>query len=204
MRVIIFGPTGGVGQALVAQALDRGLEVTAFARTPSKLTVSHPRLTVVQGDVLDAAGVARATAGHDAVLVALGGSSLLRDDTNCSEGTRHILAAMNAQGVKRLVVCSSMGVGDSRQHIPAFVRLMLTKPLKDKEIQEALIKASPTDWVIVRPTGLNNAAARGSLAIVEAGPVPTNNISRADVATFMLDQLQHNTWLKKTPGISWR
>lgn len=204
MKLIVFGPTGGTGRALVTQALERGHRVTAFARTPSKVGTSHANLTVIQGDVFDGASVQKAIAGHDAVLVALGNSGLIKKDETCSIGTRHILAGMKAHALKRLVVCSSMGVSESRQHIPAFVRFMLQRPLADKDIQEADIRASGLDYVIVRPTGLNDEPARGELAVVENGPLPTSRISRADVASFMLDQLMSDQYLGRAPGIGWK
>lgn len=204
MNVIVFGPTGGTGKALLTQALERGHRVTAFARTPAKVDTSHPNLTLVQGDVFDPASVEKALVGQEAVLVSLGNAGLLKKDETCSVGTRHILAGMQKLGIKRLVVCSSMGVGDSRPHIPAFVRFMLQRPLADKEVQERDIQASGLDWVIVRPTGLVNEPARGELAVVVQGPVPVSRISRADVATFMLDQLTSDQYLHRTPGISWK
>lgn len=204
MKLVVFGPTGGTGKELVAQALARGHHVTAFARTPSKVGASHPNLTVMAGDVFDPLAVENVLMGQDVVLVSLGGSGLLQKDQTCSVGTRHILAGMKKCGLRRLIVCSSMGVGDSRPHVPAFVRFMLQRPLADKEIQERELQASGLDWVIVRPTGLVDEPARGALAVVEHGPVPISRISRADVATFMLDQLSSDQYLHRAPGISWK
>ncbi|MFM7202027.1 MAG: NAD(P)-dependent oxidoreductase [Myxococcota bacterium] len=204
MKIVVFGPTGGTGKVLVSQALARGHHVNAFARTPSKVGMTHPNLTVTSGDVLDPLAVENALVGQDVVVVSLGSSGLLQKDQTCSIGTRHILAGMKKVGLRRLIVCSSMGVGDSRPHVPAFVRFMLQRPLADKEVQERDIQASGLDWVIVRPTGLVDEPARGELTVVEQGPVPISRISRADVASFMLDQLSSDQYLHRTPGISWK
>ena len=98
-----------------------------------------------------------------------------------------------------------MGVSETREHIPCFVRWILKHPLADKDIQEADLRASGLPLVIVRPTGLNNKPARRleHVTTVENGPVPTSQISRADVATFMLEQMHSDRWLGKAVGISW-
>ena len=74
MKIVVFGASGGTGVQIVQQALAAGYNVTAFVRTPARLTVQHPRLTVFQGDVLDADQVARAIQGQEAVISALGPS----------------------------------------------------------------------------------------------------------------------------------
>ena len=93
--------------------------------------------------------------GKDAVLCALGGAGLLTRDTTCSVGTKAIIKAMNDTGVKRLVVCSSYGVGDgNRSLLPWAVRAMLYHPLADKDDQEAFILKSNLEYTIVRPPRL--------------------------------------------------
>ena len=71
MRVLVFGATGGTGKQLVQQALDQGHDMTAFARDPRKVTLTHSRLRVGAGDVLRAESVDAAMAGQDAVVSAL-------------------------------------------------------------------------------------------------------------------------------------
>src|SRR5688572_30697741 len=106
-RVLIVGATGGTGRQLVSQALERGLSVTAFVRDPSRLGIEHPHLTVVRGNVLDAASVDVAVRGQDAVLCALGHRQYFRPPRILSAGTRNLLSAMSAHGVRRLVCESS-------------------------------------------------------------------------------------------------
>ena len=220
MKLIVFGPTGGTGLALCRLAVQRGHAVTAFARTPDKLPAElKSTLTVVQGNSNDAAAVTAALAGsYDAVLIALGSAGLMRRDTNVSVGTQNILAGIAAVGPRatptRVIVCSSMGASESGPWIPSFIRWMLKHALADKDVQEAAVRAAPTaaiDFVIVRPTGLNDKAGRGTdaLAAVASGPTPTSSISRTDVAAYMLDaagdsESTRATWLGKAVGISWR
>lgn len=134
---------------------------------------------------------------------------LTRPTTVLSQGTRNIVQAMEKHGVKRLICESSLGVGDSKGRLGIFYNLILVPLLlrglfADKEAQEAIIRASSLDWVIVRPTSLTNGPHKGIYrAGLEIGHWfrPTT-ISRADVADFMLKQLTDDTYLRKTPGVA--
>ncbi len=209
-RVLIVGATGGTGRQLVKQALDRGLAVTALVRDPSRLRVDHPQLTIVQGDVLDEAVVAAAVRGQDAVLSALGHNRFFLPTRILSDGTRHILRAMDTHRVPRLVCETALGLGDSAGRMGLYYTLFVIPVILpwyfwDKTRQERLIAASGVEWVIVRPAALTDGAGRGrwhhgrhigSLLL-------TTRISRADVASFMLDQLESDTYLRQAPGLSW-
>lgn len=212
MKLIVFGATGGTGQHLVKQALDQGHAVTAFVRNPAKFGVSHPGLRIVQGDVMDAASVEQAVSGHDAVLAALGATA--RDTSKVrSEGTRNIISAMEKKGVRRLVCQTSLGYGDSLQvldrtpfyfkHI--IVPFFLRRAFADHQLQEDLIQRSRLDWIIVRPGNLTDGERTGRYrhGFRATDKTITVNISRADVADFMLGQLSDNTYLRKTTGLSY-
>ena len=209
MNLLIFGATGGTGRHLVKQALAEGHTVTAFARNPAALEIRHSNLLAAQGDVTDYASVERALAGHEAVLSALGSPTLKRN-TVLSDGTRHIIKAMGQVGVRRLVFESSIGVGDSKDHVGllfkwVFLPLVLRHVFADKEVQERYIKESSLEWVIVRPARLTNGARRGRYrrgAEINERAVG-RSISRADVAAFMLEQVTDDTYLRRTPGVSY-
>jgi uncharacterized protein YbjT (DUF2867 family) len=111
--------------------------------------------------------------------------------------------------VRRLVCISALGVGDSRGH-GGFVFDRLFQPLllgpayKDKNRQEAAIRASSLDWVVVRPAMLTDEPTRGSVrAVTDLAGVNGGKIARADVARFIVDQLTTDTWLRRTPVILW-
>src|SRR3989442_686793 len=112
-RVLIVGATGGTGRQLVAQALERGYEVTALVRNPSALGVEHSRLRVLRGDVLDYASVEAAMQGQEAVISALGHKRFFQPTRILSDGTRNLLRAMEAGGVRRFVCETSLGIGES-------------------------------------------------------------------------------------------
>ena len=210
MRLLIVGATGGTGRQLVAQALERGHHITAFARSPGKVRLRHPRLTVAVGDVLNRASVEAAVRGQDAVLCALGHKRWLYPNRILSEGTRNILRAMEAHGVRRFVCETSLGVGDSFARLGLIYTLFVIPFILpfyfwDKERQEQAIRASGLDWVIVRPGALTNGLKRGTY---RHGPRTGHwlwsvRISRADVADFMLDQLADDAYLHAAPGVSW-
>lgn len=210
-RLLIVGATGGTGRQLVGQALERGFAVTALARNPSTITLTHPRLTVVRGDVLDPASLAQAMRGQDAVLSALGHKRFFFIPSRIlSDGTRNILDAMHTHGVRRLVCETSLGIGGSAGRMGLYYSLFVIPVILpfyywDKTRQERLIAGSAVEWVIVRPGALTDGAARGRYRHGHAvgSFLLTQRISRADVATFMLDQLESNEYLRSTPGVCW-
>lgn len=209
-RVLVVGATGGTGRQLVAQALERGHAVTALVRDPSRLQVGHPRLTVVQGDVLDAGSVEAAMRGQDAVLCALGHRRYFRPTRTLSEGTRNILRAMEAHHVPRLVCETSLGIGDGAGRMGLYYTLFVIPVVLpfyfwDKTRQERAIAGSHVEWVIVRPGVLTDGDKRGrSRHGRHVGSLLwTVRISRADVAEFMLNQLVSDTYLRTAPGVCW-
>ena len=209
-RVLIVGATGGTGRQLVTQALERGYAVTALVRDPSRLRVEHPQLTVLRGDVLDEGSVEAAMRGQDAVVSALGHKRYFQPTRILSEGTRNILRAMETHGVSRLVCETSLGIGDSAGRMGLYYTLFVIPVILpfyfwDKTRQERIIARSEVEWVLVRPGMLTNREKRGRS---RHGPrvgsfLVTVRISRADVAAFMLNQLESDTYLRAAPGVSW-
>jgi putative NADH-flavin reductase len=208
IRVLIVGASGGTGRELVKQALERGHRVTALARQPEKIKVAHERLTVVKGDVMDAASLAPAMQHQDAVLCALGHKRWLGPSNILSQGTRNIVDTMKASNVRRLVVETALGVGDSTGRLGLYYTLF-TIPLilpfywYDKGRQEKVVRESNLDWVIVRPGQLTNGRKRG---VYKHGPHVGNylwsvSISRADTADFMLNQLTDTPYLRTSVGV---
>lgn len=209
MRVLIVGASGGTGRELVAQALERGHFVTAFVRDPARLRIAqHERLTVIRGDVMDAESVDAAVRGQDAVISALGHRSYYSPKRILSEGTRNLLRAMESHGTRRFVCETALGLGDSAGRMGLYYTLFVIPvvlPLYywDKLRQERLIAASRTSWVIVRPGPLTNGPKRGVRRHGKGvgSYIYTPGIPRADVASFMLDQLASDTYGGAAPGV---
>ncbi len=174
--------------------------------------VDTARLSIEVGDVRDAAAVKAALdkrGPFDAVLVALGGSGIMSRDDTCSVGTRNILSALVARQPKtRLVVCSSVGTGDSTSDIPFFIRWMLKYALEDKAVHEEVMSAGDkVDWCLVRPTGLSDKPPRGLDKVqvrLPGSALPSSQISRSNVAAFMIREAGPDArWLGKKPAVSW-
>lgn len=209
MKVVILGATGRTGRELVIQALELGHNVTAFVRDPLKLKIDHEKLAVVQGNMLDAASLENAIAGQDAVISALGSPGLGKS-TDLSEGTANIIRVMDKTGVKRLIFESTIGIDDSEDHAPWLARkfffpVVLKNVFADKEMQERYIKASDLDWTIVRPARLTNGKRTGKYRVdkeINENAV-SRTISRADAAEFMLKQLSDDSFIRKTPSVSY-
>ncbi len=207
MRMLIFGSTGTIGRELLTQALDKGYEVTAFARDRSKLGLDHDRLEIVEGDAMEPASVDCAMPGHDAVVIALGAGA--KGDIR-AQGTRHIIQAMRNHGVRRMICLSSLGVGESRGNLNfvwkyVMFGMLLRRAYADHVAQEQAVKESGLEWTIVRPAAYVDGT---STEKYRHGFSPDTKklelkVSRADVAHFMLQQLTGDTYLRQSPGLSY-
>jgi len=207
MKIAIFGATGSVGRHLVDQALIQEHEVIAVARNPDKLEFTHPNLTRVSCDVFNADCVDDAIIGADAVLITLGSPKLTGKIR--SMGTKHIVLAMEKQGIARLICQTTLGMGDSYENLNFFWKyimfgLVLRMVFNDHRLQEDIVRSSHLDWTIVRPSSFTDAPESGSY---KQGFAPEERslsltISRADTAAFMLQQLTHSQYLHQAPGIS--
>jgi putative NADH-flavin reductase len=208
MKITIFGATGKTGALVVEQALAAGHTVHALARTPSKLAIANERLTIIQGDIGNAAQVAQAVQGADAVISVLGPTSNA-PDFQVSHGTANILAAMQAQGVRRLIVSAGAGVRDPHdtpklfdKAIVALLQVVSKNVYADMQRVVETVRASDRDWTIVRVPMLTDGAKTGTVRVGYVGKGIGTRITRADLAAFMLEQLQDNTYLRQAPAIS--
>ena len=209
MKLVIFGATGTVGRQVVQQALEQGHTVTAFARDLTKLDIQHPQLSFAPGDVLDASAVEQAIRGQDAVICVLGSGKKVTG-TIRSEGTRQIIQAMEKVGVRRLICQSTLGAGDSWSNLDFYWKyvmfgFILRQVFADHERQEALVKNSSLDWTIVRPSAFIDGPRTGRYrhSFPNDDRSISLQISRADVADFILKQLPDRSSLRQTPSLSY-
>lgn len=207
MKILVLGATGGTGRLIVSDAVAKGHSVVALVR--SMAAADLPGAALIEGDARDESTLARALDGCDAVVSALGTGIGFREVSLLTEATRALIPAMTRSSVRRLVCISALGVGDSRGHggfifDRLFQPLLLSQAYKDKNRQEAVIRASSLDWVIVRPGMLIDDPARGRVkAVADLAGINGGKIARADVARFVVDQLTTDTWLRQTPVILW-
>ena len=196
MRVTVFGAGGASGQLIVDEAVAAGHEVRAFVRTPGKLALTSPHLTIVQGDATDREAVAAATADADAVVSAIGGTGL-GPSTQITDCVRTIVSAIDGRTPPvRFISISTLGAGDSGRLFPLTAKpvlVLLHYPIKDHNGAEAPVIASGLRWTIARCTGLTNGPARGH-ANASLGAVKGTQLPRADLARWIVGQLESDEY----------
>ncbi|MCI4039978.1 NAD(P)H-binding protein [Streptomyces sp. TRM75563] len=207
MKLLILGATGPTGRHVLDRALAAGDTVTVLARRPEALDDVDGRVRVVAGDATSQDDVARAIAGQDVVISALGRSTSVRADGLFSRAATAVTGAAKDQGVSRLVWLSSFGVGDTYQSASAAQKAMYSTFLRniyaDKDVSERTIRASGLDWTLVYPTTLTKKPAQGSYRVGERLPMkgaPT--ISRADVADFLYKAAHGDEWVHRDAVIT--
>jgi putative NADH-flavin reductase len=205
MRLAIFGGTGGTGLELTRQALEHGHNVRVLVRNPNRMPLVNPNMRLVLGNVLDQESVTKTLLGTDAVLSCLGQRNLLKNTRVVSDGTRLIMSVMRQHGVRRLVVESAFGVGESLAQANLVARLvfatLLKAPYEDKNLMEPEVKASGLEWTILRPTRLTNGPLTGHYA-VSAGRPAVSSVSRAEVASAMLRAVEERLWVGESQTVT--
>jgi uncharacterized protein YbjT (DUF2867 family) len=204
MKVVVFGSTGQTGRELVKQLVAAGHTVTAFARTLSKVDTYSGKVTVIQGDAKDPISIRKAVDGQDAVFHAVAQRYVKKDDLQ-TVFAGYLVQAMQSAKVDRLIVLSAWGSGTSADQAKLFMKIIrytfLRNVFKDKADAENIILNSPLNYTLVRPGLLQNGAAQGGVkaSLTKDGlKVP---IRRADVAAFMIAQLDNQEWDRKAPLI---
>lgn len=211
LHVTVFGATGGIGRHVVDQLLAAGHTVTAYVRNPAKLDRTDPHLTVVQGELTDAAAVAEAVTGADAVISALG-PTLKRSATGTpvADGTRTIVTAMADAGVRRYIGLATPAMADPQDQptikgkvLRLMPRLAMPNALAEIDAMADAIRGSDLDWTIARITSPNDKPATGT---VRAGFLGKDKVgsamTRADIAAFLVAQLTDDTYHCAAPAIS--
>lgn len=208
LNILVFGAAGPTGHQVVQQALDRGHTVTAFIRTRGSLSINHDRLRVATGDTTrDAANIAEAMGGQHVVVSALGRHNSLWSHHLIERSMKMVVPAMERAGVRRLILVSAFGVGASRGDVPLISRIMhrllLTDLFDDKKAAEDEVRSSGLEWTFVYPVLLTHGPLTGKYRVgerLELRGVP--KISRADVAHFILTEVDKGEFIRKTAVIS--
>jgi putative NADH-flavin reductase len=208
-KLLVLGATGGTGRQIVSQALEAGHQVTAFVRNPEKMSIRHERLRLAAGDVPGGGpALGDAVRGQDVVISALGRGRSFAPDGLMQRAVPSIINAMQANQVRRLIVVSAMGVGDTSGDSPflsrLFARLFLRRIFADKLAGEALIKRSDVEWTIVHPTLLTDGPLTrqyrsGEHLALRGMP----KISRADTADFILKQIDDRSSIRRVVIVSY-
>ena len=209
MNILIIGATRGIGAQLLDQALAKNHHVTVVARDPTRIQKNDNHLRVLRGDILDADAVDSAAEGQHSVCITIGRGPTRKPVSLFSEGTKNVIAAMKRHSVSKLICVTGIGAGDSKGH-GGFLYNKISNPLllktiyEEKEIQEALVRDTQLEWMIVRPGFLTNGPRTERYrALTDLQDVKARKISRADVAHFILTQLDSMTHSRKTPLLTY-
>ncbi|HEX4022742.1 MAG TPA: SDR family oxidoreductase [Acidobacteriaceae bacterium] len=206
MKLVVLGATGGIGVEIVRQAMERGHSVTAFVRTPGRLSTLAGQIQLVQGDLLDAAQLGRALEGHDGVLSGFGPRlPLSKTDVDLLERFATTLTnAMLRTAVRRAVIVSTAFLFKDSIIPPTYLfgRLFFPSVLADASAMERIVMASQLDWTLVRPPQLTDKPQTGRYRVREEHlPAFGFKIARADVANFMIQCVEHHASSRKIVGL---
>lgn len=208
MHIGVFGATGGLGRHVVAQAIEAGHTVRALARSPEKLQTRSDRLVAIRGDIENAAAVREVVDGCTAVISALG---FTRGQTPevFGRGMRQVVDAMNGAGVRRLISVSGAGLdlpGDEqslgRSALILLLKLLAGKVLRGKALEWEVIRSSDLDWTLVRPGRLVEGPGKGRVVAHLTRAAGSASVAYADVAAFMLAEVDRTEHLRQAPIVS--
>lgn len=216
LNALVVGATGGTGRAVTDKLLHDGHKVTAFSRSADQLANSSNRFTAVNGDVMDSIQLERAMHGQDVVIVTLGISENpfrvrfwgpQRTPANVrSAGTRNVIAAMKKEGVRRLVVQSSYGIGETRGLLrfadQLFFGLVLKPQIEDTELQERVVRDSGLDWTIARPVHLNDRNSDDMPFLSTTGETRVMQVARKSVASVLSSFVREPSFIGQSVSIS--
>lgn len=204
MKLLVIGASGKTGHEVVRQALAAGHEVTAFVRDPTRLAVRDARLSITTGDARNTDDLRRALQGQDAVIATLGGRPRQvlvdrlrgRPDHIMERSTTALVAAASEAGVRRVVLLSTFMLAENFRAGILTPIIAFYRPMNDdKRAGEQALRRSQLDWTIVYATRLTDGQRSGRERLVPATETVTarNAVSRADVAAFLLAQINKET-----------
>jgi len=209
MKIVVFGASGGMGIKVVGQTLEAKHIVTAFLRTPSKITIQHPNLKLFQGDVMNAAAVENAIAGQEVVI------SVLHTTRPPVPGmmetaAKNIISAMQKHGVRRIISTTGAAVPQPEDQpkvgdrlINLLIGIFDKNFVVDSSANVRVIQASDLDWTIARFPRLMDGAHTGKYRVAYLGKDSGTQITRADGADFVVKELTEKKWLRKAPVVSY-
>ncbi|WP_242033660.1 MULTISPECIES: NAD(P)-dependent oxidoreductase [Cyanophyceae] len=205
MNVLVIGAAGKTGRQVVDRAIAAGHTVTAFMRDSTHYTVP-PNVRVFTGDATDPAVISHATAGQDAVIDTVGGKTPWRQTEIEQRVARAIVAAAKKNGTRRIIAISALGVGDSTAQATLPFRLLLLPTFlrgstADKTAMEREIAQAGVPYVLIRPAVLNDQPAVGSVRVL-SGVEKGRQVTRADLAAFVVEQLTTDTYVNRAITIA--
>lgn len=208
-HIALFGASGKTGKEFLIKALTNDYTVRALVRTPEKLQIEDEKLTIIQGDVLNEADVKKTIEGTE-IVVSLFGQVKDSPEMLQTQGTKHIIQAMNAQGINKIISLSGGGLPfekDEPKFIDKTIRTIMktffSKILNDAIAHAEVLEASDKDWIIVRGPRLTEEEEKGEYRVGWVGVNAGTSIGRKDLADFILRQVDSDEYTKQMPFVSY-
>ncbi|MEQ8705513.1 MAG: SDR family oxidoreductase [Phaeodactylibacter sp.] len=207
--IALFGGTGRTGKEFLKKALAKGHKVRMLARTPAKVNTSSAQLEVVEGDVLNPEDVKKTVAGTD-IVVSLFGHVKGSPKWLQSDGTFNILSAMKEHRADKIISLSGGGLPyekDQPKFADKMIRLIMKvavpKVLNDAIRHAEILKESDKEWIIVRGPRLTDEPEKGNYRVGWVGVNASTSIGRADLADFLVKQVEDNQFNQQMPFVSY-
>jgi putative NADH-flavin reductase len=214
MKILILGITGRTGKLVAEEALKRGHKVVGIARDKSRVKVTGAEIIV--GTPYDYDTVNKAIEGCESVISTLNifpesdglFGKIKGPVDSMSVSIKNCVKLMPEKNIKRIVVMTAHGVGESFNQLPGFFKLMIKLTnikyaYADHDVQEKVLGNSTLDWTVVRPVGLNDKNENLSIQVnLNNEGTIKSMISRNAVAHFILDCIEKQQYIKQKPAIS--
>lgn len=205
----LFGGSGQTGKLVLEKALKAGYKVKALARNPDKIEISDSNLKVIKGDVLNENDVLKTIEGADVVL-SLFGHVKGSPEWLQTKGTDHIIEAMKKSGVEKIISLSGGGLPFPEEDKPKLadkmirfiMKVAVPKILKDAILHAEVLRKSNLDWMIVRGPRLTNEKPKNKYRVGWVGVNASTTISRADLADFIVKQIESDEFKHQMPFVS--
>jgi len=208
-KIALFGGSGQTGMEFLKRALDNGYQVKALARSPQKFSIKHPNLEVIEGDVLVQQDVTAVVKGCD-VVVSLFGHVKGSPEWLQTNGTKNIVAAMKQEKVEKIISLSGGGLPFPEKDQPKMpdkmirfiMKIAVPKILNDAIKHHKILENSKLKWLIVRGPRLTDDKKTGNYRVGWVGVNASTKIARADLADFILKQIDDEQFLYQMPFVS--
>jgi uncharacterized protein YbjT (DUF2867 family) len=214
-KILLLGATGRTGRRVLEFALIAGHEVVALVRSPEKITYNSDKLTIIEGDLSDAGDMARAIADCEVVISTLNNNRVsdspfakpLNPEDLMTKIMTNCVNAMKSESIRRIVVMTALGAGDSFDYSPWLFKFFIRKTnlgiaYRDHEGQEQVLKNSGLDWTVVRPVGLSDKPSKKKLGYAYGKPGKVSMmIERDKVAQYLVDCISNQESVGKAVAL---
>jgi len=204
MRIFLLGATGKTGTVFLKMALENGHNVTAYVRSPEKLALTDENLRIVKGDLLSVTQMSSEMIDHDVVVSCLGGND--NDKTTViKEMTQVVVNSMQRGKVGRIIAISSAGIhGEFSWITNLILKLFYKHVINDHRLAAQIIMESGLEYTLARPLSLTEGALTKTYRKTPIGvPKGGKDISREDLAHFMLFVIENQVHLNETVGLAY-